>query len=334
MGKIYDSYGPRYLIIVGTFLHVFGLMMTSISTKYYQVMLSQGVCSAIGVACIFQPSLSCVGGWFDKKRGMAFGIMATGSSIGGVIFPIMVTRLIKEINFGWAMRISSFLILGLLALASLTIKPRLPPHPHPVTRAEFIAPFKEIPSLGLTAGAFLLTFAIFTPITYIIVEAGVNGMSPDLTQYLLAMLNAASLFGRLFSGALADVIGRFNVFIFVCYTAGILMLALWIPASSNAGTIIFAILFGFFSGAYVSLLPALISQLSPPGEIGTRQGAIFLFASFGGLATGPIAGAILRHDNGSFLGVKIYAGVFCIAGTSVLLATRVHATGWKFFVKY
>lgn len=55
IGLLYDKFGPRYLIIGGTFLHVFGLMMTSISDQYYQILLSQGVCSAIGVSAIFQP---------------------------------------------------------------------------------------------------------------------------------------------------------------------------------------------------------------------------------------------------------------------------------------
>ena len=45
-GKMYDNYGPRYLILAGTFFHVFGLMMASISTKYYQFVLSQGVSGA------------------------------------------------------------------------------------------------------------------------------------------------------------------------------------------------------------------------------------------------------------------------------------------------
>jgi MFS family permease len=54
VGKIYDSYGPRYLLFGGSLLHVFGLMMASLATKYYQILLSQGVCSAIGVAAIFQ----------------------------------------------------------------------------------------------------------------------------------------------------------------------------------------------------------------------------------------------------------------------------------------
>lgn len=55
IGKLYDSYGPRWLIFVGSFMHVFGIMMASISTEYYQILLAQGVCSAIGVSAIFQP---------------------------------------------------------------------------------------------------------------------------------------------------------------------------------------------------------------------------------------------------------------------------------------
>ncbi|KAH7311104.1 hypothetical protein BKA65DRAFT_575160, partial [Rhexocercosporidium sp. MPI-PUGE-AT-0058] len=48
VGKLHNRYGSRYLIFVGMLLHVFRLMMASISTEYYQIMLSQGVCSAIG----------------------------------------------------------------------------------------------------------------------------------------------------------------------------------------------------------------------------------------------------------------------------------------------
>lgn len=58
MGVLYDKYGPRHLILVGSFMHIFGLMMASISNQYYQILLSQGVCSAIGVAAIFQPGMS------------------------------------------------------------------------------------------------------------------------------------------------------------------------------------------------------------------------------------------------------------------------------------
>lgn len=60
VGKIFDDYGPRYLLAGGTFFHVFGLMMTSISKKYYQILLAQAICSAIGASMVFYPAFTCV----------------------------------------------------------------------------------------------------------------------------------------------------------------------------------------------------------------------------------------------------------------------------------
>lgn len=55
VGLIYDRYGTRWLLLVGSFMHVFGIMMASISTKYYQILLAQGFCSGIGCAMLFNP---------------------------------------------------------------------------------------------------------------------------------------------------------------------------------------------------------------------------------------------------------------------------------------
>ncbi|RDW66467.1 hypothetical protein BP6252_10102 [Coleophoma cylindrospora] len=334
VGKIYDSYGPRYLLVAGSFLHVFGLMMASISTTYYQLLLSQGICSAIGVACIFQPAMTCVGGWFNKNRGAAYGALSSGSSIGGVVFPIMVSRLIQQVGYGWAMRISAFVILFLLILANLTVRSLHKPSPQILTKADLLKPFHEIGMLAVIGGNCLITFGLFIPITYVVVEAIALGMSPSLAQYLLAMLNAASLFGRIFSGIISDKIGRYNVFVIVCTCTGALVLALWIPVSNNAGTIMFAILFGFFSGAYVSLGPALVAQISPPREIGFRTGLLFLFASVPGLTNGPIAGAILASENGVYTGMKIFSGIMILTGTSCVLVARIYQTGWKLMAKF
>ncbi|KAJ4859560.1 major facilitator superfamily domain-containing protein [Trichoderma breve] len=328
IGLIYDKYGPRWLIIGGTFLHVFGLMMTSISHDYYQILLSQGVCSAIGVSAIFQPALNSIATWFTTKRGAAYGLLATGSSLGGVIFPIMVSRLIDEVGFGWSMRISAFLILALLIVAILTVKTHNPPKFQPITVKRMVTPFTEFQFFCLAMGLLLFTFGLYTPINYISVEAAAAGMDPNLVLYLIPILNAGSLFGRVFSGYAGDKWGRYNVFVTVCYLAGIFVLGLWIPATSTAARIAFATLFGFFSGAYVALIAALVVQVSPPSEIGFRTGLVFLASSIGGLTTNPISGAILERPIG-WLGPKIFAGVFCIAGTTFVLAARIHKTGWK-----
>lgn len=45
--------------------------------------------------------------WFKERRGIALGLMATGSSCGGTIFPIMVTRLINDVGYAVYVYISA-----------------------------------------------------------------------------------------------------------------------------------------------------------------------------------------------------------------------------------
>ncbi|KAK0384740.1 hypothetical protein NLU13_7218 [Sarocladium strictum] len=323
IGALYDRHGPRQLILVGTFLHVFGIMMTSLGKEYWQIMLAQGVCSALGVAAIFQPAINTLHGWFSTHAGAAFGIVASGSSIGGVIFPIMVTRLIKEVGFGWAMRICGFLLLALLIVANLTVRSFNPPRPSKVTGADLARPFREPAYLLLTLGFLLFTFGIYVPITYLPVQALSAGMDVNLIHF----------FGRIFAGVLGDKVGRYNIFIIVGYLTALWILALWIPISTAGGIIAFAALFGFCSGAYVSLIAPLIAQISPLREIGFRTGLAFFIGSWGGLTTSPINGAIMAGPSG-LTGIKIFSGVFCFAGTVAITASRVYRTGWNLTAKF
>ncbi|EGY21438.1 hypothetical protein VD0002_g3526 [Verticillium dahliae] len=333
LGKVYDIHGPRQLVLIGSFLHVFGLMMASLCKEYYQILLAQGVCSAIGVSAIFQPSIAVIHGWFNINRGAAFGILSTGSSIGGVVFPIMVTRLIRQVGFAWAMRISAFLILALLIIANLTVRAFHPQTPQKTTKAQLLRPFRELEFVLITLGFTVFTYGIYVPINFLPVQALEAGMDPNLVQYLIPILNAASLFGRIFSGFLGDKIGRLNIFVIVCYLTGLWILALWIPAATDGALIAFAILFGFCSGAYVSLIGPLVAQVSPLSEIGFRTGLVFFASSIGGLTTNPINGAIIDSPHG-LLGMKIFAGVFCMIGTTFILAARIHRTGWKLLVVF
>jgi predicted MFS family arabinose efflux permease len=117
-----------------------------------------------------------------------------------------------------------------------------------------------------------------------------------------------------------------------CLIAGILVLALGLPASGNAAYITFAALYGFASGAFVSLLPAQIAQVSKVEQIGIRVGVLFACISFAGLVGNPIGGAIVDANNGQYWGLNVFAGVMLITGASIYVVTRMYIAGWKVFV--
>lgn len=137
-------------------------------------------------------ALAACGSWFSNHRALAFGIVVSGSSIGGVILPIMVERLVPRVGFGWAMRSTAFLILGLLVVGNLAIKSRLPPPQKKLHLTEFLMPFTEVPFLLLTISSFFIYLGGFLPFNFIIAQARAGGMSAELAGYLVSIINASS----------------------------------------------------------------------------------------------------------------------------------------------
>ncbi|KAJ5137067.1 MFS general substrate transporter [Penicillium atrosanguineum] len=319
-GKVFDHYGPRWLLYIGGFCHVFGLMMASISTDYYQIFLSQAICSAIGASAIYYASLGSLASWFQAKRATAFGLAASGASVGGVIFPVMVDRLIYRIGFGWTMRAVAFLILGGLVIVILTVKSRLTHSPKPIHVRQYTTPFTEIPFLLLVISLSLFSFGLFLPFNFITAQAQTLGMSPTLANYLVAILNATSVFGRIIPGLVADRLGRFNVMSVATLVSGILTFALWLPGRSNLTAILYAVFF------------ALIAQLSPIQEIGVRTGALYFFVSIAVLTGSPIAGALVSVDKGNYGYLEIFAGATMCGGAILVVLTRVVQGGFKWQV--
>lgn len=209
--------------------------------------------------------------------------MVSGSSLGGVVLPIMVQRLIVQVGFGWSIRITGFLILGLLVFANIAVKSRLPPAPKPFTLKEYFVPFLETPFLLLAVGSFFVYVGAFLPFNFIIVEAKEAGTPTNITDYLVSIINAASIFGRIFPAHLGDVYGVFNVCIIFTLFSGVISLALWLPAASSAPIIVFAVLYGFASGLTLAIIPALVASISDIQKLGHRVGTLYAFSAFGTL---------------------------------------------------
>jgi hypothetical protein len=121
---------------------------------------------------------------------MAIGLVAGGSSLGGVIFPCMVTQLIGQVGFGWTMRICAFLILALLILANFTVKSRLPPSKRPFVLKAFVTPLKERTFGILSAAIFFYWWGMFIPLIFLVATAQHRGMAVNISRYLVAIMNA------------------------------------------------------------------------------------------------------------------------------------------------
>jgi MFS family permease len=220
--------------------------MVSICKEYYQLFLAQGLLLGIGISLTFCPAIATVSAYFSHNRGLAMGITISGSSLGGVIWPITLHTLFREVGFPWAVRIAGFLMAPLLLTACLTV--RLPATSKPPTKANVDFSFALKPAFVLLSfGLFLNYLGLFTPYFYITSYSASIKLDLNTSFYMVSVMNAASLFGRTLPGFLADKYGRFNI----CILSGLfsaITCFCWTKATTIAGLIIFTIAYGFASG--------------------------------------------------------------------------------------
>lgn len=139
----------------------------------------------------------------------------------------------------------------------------------------------------------------------------------------------SSIFGRILPGIVADRVGRFNTMIVVNTFSAVIVLALWLPSRGNVPIIIFSALYGFSSGAFVSLAPSLVAQISDIREIGIRNGSLFAVVSIAALTGSPIGGALVTADDGGFTYLQLFCGLTMAVGCLIFLASRTVQAGFR-----
>ncbi|KAL6251382.1 hypothetical protein RBB50_001591 [Rhinocladiella similis] len=326
-GPAYDAGYFRALITTGAALIPFGFMMTSLCKEYWQTMLAQAFCIGIGNGCLFIPSVAILPQYFSTKKALANGLAASGSSFGGVIYPIVFRRLEQQIGFGWATRVLGFISFVTVWFSVLVMRPRVMPKQkrHLVDKSAF----SELPYVLFCAAMFFGFLGFYGPVYYVQNYAIQKKIvAENLGFYLLPMLNAASIPGRIVPNFLADHVGPLNVLIPCSMMTGILAL-IWIGIDNLGGIIVFVLFYGFFSGGFVSMPPvAIVTLTADMRKIGTRMGQCFFISAFGLLVGTPVSGAILGNGN-NWLGVQLFSGAGIVVTALLLLWARVSAAGWS-----
>ncbi|KAK3369967.1 putative monocarboxylate permease [Podospora didyma] len=331
-GRLLDA-GYFYVdITVGVLLAVLGMMMTSLATQYWHVLLSQGVVVGIGAGMCFIPSIQIVGTYFSTRRSTAMGIAATGSSIGGIIYPVTLKQLLITTSVGlpWAIRIMAFIMLATLAIPLAVMRPRLPPRKSgPLINA---AALKD-PAFAMWLLAVFFTFVgLYIPFFYVEKYALDIGVAPDLAFYMLIIMNAASVPGRIFPSIVADKVGNMAIMVPAVLLSGVITLA-WIKADTQSGLIAVAFFLGLASGSIQAVLPANVAFLCPDlSMLGTNLGMTMFTSGLGLLIGSPVAGAIIDHQSSAggvvYWGALTFAGGFVIVGSLLLVVVRTIKVGF------
>ncbi|KAF2476628.1 MFS general substrate transporter [Lindgomyces ingoldianus] len=297
-GSLCDLHGIKYLYIgsgLGTSGTLLALSFTS-PGAVWQTFLSQGLLLGFVMSFGIQSALTVAGQHFRHKRAFAMGIVSTGSSAGGICYPIMFDKLVAYIGFPWAVRIAAVKVALCYAIA-LCISTSRPSGR--VTRISFsslldLRGFLDVRYSVIALGAFLCHLGIWVPFYYIQEYCGVIYPSASIQVYLLSLANATSLIGMIVGGFLGDTIGRLNLLYPIIILSGLLSLFMWLLAASLPAIIAFSCIHGYCTGHFVALLPAVVGQISPDEKLGARMGAFYSLVAIASLVGTPVGGALIK----------------------------------------
>ncbi|KXJ88270.1 major facilitator superfamily domain-containing protein, partial [Microdochium bolleyi] len=283
-GPLYDAGHLRLILATGTALVFLGLMMTSLCTEYYQVLLSQGICIGIGTGFLYIPALALIPQYFEKHRAIATGIVTSGSSFGGVVYSLAFQRLVEPLGFAWAVRVMAFISLAGLLFSLAVLRRRTAGLEGPVRTLLDRSALRERPYMLYCLGMWLSYVAFWIPVFYLQPYALTHGMRGDtLALYLNAIYNSGSVPGRLLPSLLARRIGPIQTLFLSCFLTGVSVFA-WIGTATAWGNVAFAVAVGFFSGGMVALPAVTLASITPDlRRIGTRLGMSSLLNAFGSL---------------------------------------------------
>lgn len=319
-----NKIGVQPVLAIGGFLIVLSLMMTSISTQVWHLFLAQGVTFGLGAGCCYLPAVSVPSEYFKKKRALALGVTAAGSSVGGVIWPIAIKRLLVSVGFAWTNRIIGFIFIPVLAFMVWATKPRLA-HSKAEISFELLRNWRF---LILCAAQLVGMFGVFPALFYVDTYGERLGNLPSsVLNYSVAILNATSILGRIAPAYLADRVGRLNVLTPFVFLTGLFPLVFWLPSRGESLFVLFLVMWGIASGCFISMFPSCVGQLFGVKHTLSGIALLNMAAVPGALAGGAIGGKFLPLPDQAvgiegFTGLIVFSGVVMLASCLILLSLR------------
>ena len=314
LGRWSDRIGIRVPVLAASALLGIGYVASGYATTLMQFALAQGLLIGVGSSVTFGPLLAHVSMWFERRRGIAVAIVASGNYLAGAVWPPIVQHFIA--TSGWRatyMGIGVFVILSMIPLAFL-LRGAPPSHALPTAGAR---PVGGTPaSLGLTPQALQMLLivagvaccvAMSMPQVHIVAYCSDLGYGPARGAQMLSLMLGAGIVSRITFGYVMDRIGGLRTLIL---GGGLqcIALVLFLPFDGLVSLYVISTLFGLFQGGIVPSYAIIVREYFPPREAGGRIG-IVIFATVVGMALGGWMSGWIFDLTGSYRA----AFVHCIA---------------------
>ena len=328
-GPLFDIGYFKTMLFVGAGMETFGMFMLSLSDKYWQILLTQGIVMGLANGLLYLPGLALVGRSFQKHRAIAMGTVSCGAPVGGIMYTLVFERLIQDIGFNWTVRVLAFIMLATYAIAFPLLlwgARNVGDVGSGQARKLFDkSAFSDGPFWAYTWSNFFLFMGYMIPFFFIPTFGQLElGMTRSWALYTVVFAQASSIVGRLIAAYTASHVGVMIPWIVCGLMSGIFNLA-WTGVHSKGSFIAFSVLYGMFSGALIPLPPSIFPVVCPdPKVLGARMGMAQGLGSVASLIGSPIAGALSQvgvsgPDERNYLGLQLWAGLVMMLGACNLM---------------
>ncbi|KAI1177169.1 major facilitator superfamily domain-containing protein [Nemania sp. FL0916] len=322
----------RWMPLIGLIIMALALALSSFATNTTHLIITQGILYGLGGGITYCPCIVYLGEWFVKRKGLAYGIMWSGTGLAGVIFPLLLESLLDSLGFRTTLRLWAGLLLVLTAPLSFLIKPRLPPSASSQFRF-FNLWFVISPAFLVYQTANIVeATGFFLPGLYLPTYARSTLGAPSLSAATTILLvNVSSVFGCVAMGWFID---RFHVTTCILLStigATTSVLVIWGLSSSLGLLYFFCIAYGLFAGSFTSAWPGIMrdmtqkSQSSSTGPVDPNMVFGFLSAGrgLGNVVAGPLSESLIRGrlyvDQAAYGYGSGYGSLIIFTGVTALL---------------
>lgn len=311
----------KIVIIVGALAQGATYIGASFATKTWQLYLSQGVCSGIGICFVYVTANALIPQWFLKKRGMANGIFTAGAGIGSIIFSQAVQHLIQSAGLPWAQRFVGIFACAMCLISSFFMIDRRALFKRKVRIVSLKLLFRGDIWLALIWGT--ITMFCLGIDKYTLSPYGVHvGLTKQQASVLTTVLSVGIVVGRPLLGYLADLIGSINAALVSTFFTALFIFAWWIPSTTYSALIGYGFFVGFVFGSFAVGYPPIIASIVDLEDFDTMMS--MSFGLIGIVTTFSTPCAIgLTTINGSYLYSQLFTGILNALSIFVLLCSRV-----------